>query len=195
MGLTSDSSKEHYDEAKEKKMAEYEETMRLIKEATGVSDINEVIAKFQSQGDTHNHLAQLQTQNELKIEELRQKKADVLSEFEELKYTGESKNTHSQRLIEDFQQHLDEVHSKTLDSKQKTERVTKLLTNTKAGIQHLCDKLEAIQIPDQPSKISMSDETVKQILDLCVSKLELLATSVQGKELPEVKILKYRIFF
>ncbi|KAJ3209926.1 hypothetical protein HDU67_005818 [Dinochytrium kinnereticum] len=192
LGLFQDPNKDHYDEVKEKKMAEYEEIMRLIKEATGVSNINEVIAKFQSQGDTHNHLSQLQKQNEARIEELKAKKSEILADFEDLKYTGESKNFHSQRTIEEFQTHLLDAQIRMQDAKHKYERLAKLLVNTKAGIQHLCDKLDTFQLqfnlevkPDKSPKPPSSDSTIKQVLDFCTAKLEMLANGVQGKELPE----------
>ena len=40
----------------------------------------------------------------------------------------------------------------------------------------------------------MSDESVRQILELCVAKLELLANNVQGKEIPEVRSKKNFFF-
>eukprot|EP00842_Homolaphlyctis_polyrhiza_P006364 jgi/Hompol1/6729/HPOL_005058-RA len=180
--------KEQYDEATEKQMAEYEETMRLIKEATGVSDINEVIAKFQSQGDTHTHLLQLQKANEARIEELKAKKVAILAEYEELKYTGESKHSHSRRMIEEFEKHLESSQARTEEAKQKYERAYKILTNSKAGVQHLADKFESIRLPDIPQKLDpVTDENVAQILQVCVKKLESLATSLSGKELPEAQ--------
>ncbi|KAL2912465.1 hypothetical protein HK105_208037 [Polyrhizophydium stewartii] len=184
----SNDDKEQYDEATEKKMTEYEETMRLIKEATGVSDINEVIAKFQSQGDTHAHLVQLQQANEARIEELKVKKAVILAEYEQLKFTGESKHSHSRRMIEDFQKHLDEGLARTEEAKQKYERAAKILTNAKAGVQHLADKLDSIRLPDVSQKLEhVRDENVAQILQTCVKKLESLALSLHGKELPEAQ--------
>ncbi|KAI8927052.1 hypothetical protein BC831DRAFT_504122 [Entophlyctis helioformis] len=190
--------KEQYDEATEKKMGDYEETMRLIKEATGVSDINEVIAKFQSQGDTHAHLVQLQQANEARIEELKSKKTHVLAEFEELKYTGESRHSNSRRMIEEFQQHLAVSHQRMEEARQKYERAAKVLTNAKAGVQHLTDKLDSIRLasalvphiasPDVPSTTeAVTDENVSQMLQGCVKKLESLALTLQGKELPEAQ--------
>ncbi|KAJ3240530.1 hypothetical protein HDU81_003413 [Chytriomyces hyalinus] len=180
-----DSNKEAYDEAKERKMSEYEETMRLIKEATGVSDINEVIAKFQSQGDTHKHLVQLQESNEARIEDLKKRKAEILAEHDTLKFSGEVKATHSQRLVEEFKTHLKDTQAHTQETKMRFERVAKLLNNTKAGIQHLCEKLETVNLPDKPPKLAMSDENVKPLLEVCISKLEQLTISLEGKELPE----------
>jgi vacuolar-type H+-ATPase subunit I/STV1 len=135
-----------YDEATEKKMSEYEETMRLIKEATGVSDITEVIAKFQSQGDTLFHLTNLQMANEKRIEQLKKKKAEVIKEYEWLRFTGEAKQSLSQRTLDEFTTHLEEANVKYVDSKLKYDRSLKILSNAKAGVQHLNEKLESIRL-------------------------------------------------
>ncbi|KAJ3129958.1 hypothetical protein HK098_007224 [Nowakowskiella sp. JEL0407] len=179
-----DLSKDHYDEAKEKKMSEYEETMRLIKEATGVSAINEVIAKFQGQGDTNAHLAQLQKQNEERIQELKKKKEDVRLEYEELQYSGELKHSHLKKTIEEFEEHLRLAQARMVDAKSKYERTSKLLNNAKSGIQHLYDKLECIPLVDKKS-VPMTDETAVTVLDMAVQKLDQLVTNLQGKEIPE----------
>jgi DNA repair exonuclease SbcCD ATPase subunit len=120
--------------------------MRLIKEATGVSDIQEIIAKFQSQGDTRAHLAHLQQQSEKRIEELKEKKAKVLAELDELKFSSESKRSHSSRLMQEFREHLVETQVQTNEAKLKCDRGVKLLENSKQGIKHLCSKLENIHL-------------------------------------------------
>lgn len=129
----------------EKKLAEYEEIMRLIKEATGVSDISEVIAKFQSQGETHAQLSQLQKANEAKIAELKEKKKALQVENEEMKFTGQTKYAHSQRTVEEFEAHLKDAEATYSEAKQKYERVLKILLNAKAGVQHLSDKLDILK--------------------------------------------------
>ncbi|KAJ3144846.1 hypothetical protein HDU89_007733 [Geranomyces variabilis] len=184
LAMSAEANKEQYDEAREKKIAEYDENMRLVKEATGVFDINEVISKYQSQGDTHEHLSQLQKANELRNEDLKKKKQAITAEYEELKYSGEAKHAHSRRMIEEMQQHLTEGEAKMVDAKVKYERVAKLMNNAKAGVQHLSAKVDGIQLPDS-APIKMSDDSVVQILDVCIRKLEHLANNVQGKELPE----------
>lgn len=140
------SNKEHFDEAKEKKLAEYEETMRLIKEATGVSDINDVITKFQSQGETHTHLKSLEEQNRAKIQELKEQRAAVMAEYDELKYSGESRHAASQRIIDEFQEHLEEAQKQCDEAKNKYEWISQLLNNARSGIQHLYNKLEGIKL-------------------------------------------------
>ncbi|KAJ3150956.1 hypothetical protein HDU86_006212 [Geranomyces michiganensis] len=184
LAMSAEANKEQYDEAREKKIAEYDENMRLVKEATGVFDINEVISKYQSQGDTHEHLSQLQKANELRNEDLKKKKQAITAEYEELKYSGEAKHAHARRMIEEMQQHLTEGEAKMVDAKVKYERVAKLMNNAKAGVQHLSAKVDGIQLPDS-APIKMSDDSVVQILDVCIRKLEHLANNVQGKEAPE----------
>lgn len=145
-------NKDHFDEAKEKKLAEYEETMRLIKEATGVSDVNDVINKFQSQGETHSHLKSLEEQNRARIQELKEQRAAIMAEYDELKYSGESRHAASQRIIDEFQEHLKEAEDKCDEAKNKYEWVSNLLTNAKAGIQHLYEKLEGIKLTPEGSE-------------------------------------------
>ncbi len=134
------------DEATEKKLAEYEETMHLIKEATGVSDITEVIAKFQSQGATLEQLSTLRKTNEERIDLLKKKKAEAVREYEALKFTGEAKQLHGQRTLEDFKKHIEEAQVKYQEAKQKYERSLRILSNAKSGVQHLNEKLESIHL-------------------------------------------------
>ncbi|KAI9014788.1 hypothetical protein BC832DRAFT_546480 [Gaertneriomyces semiglobifer] len=185
LAMTTEANKDQFDEARERKFLEFEENMRLIKEATGVSDINEVISKFQSQGDTHEHLTQLQKANEVRYEELKKKKANIVAEFDDLKYSGETKHAHSRRMAEEMQQHLAEAENRTAEAKAKFERVAKLMTNVKAGVQHLSDKVDVVQLPDTAPPAT-ADEDIPHMLERCLKKLEQLSNSLQGKELPEV---------
>jgi len=50
----------------------YEDAMRRIRDATGASDVSDVVQRFMSQKETQAHLTQLQRDNTEKIEQLRQ---------------------------------------------------------------------------------------------------------------------------
>lgn len=63
-------------EEQEKKISTYEEAMAKIKDATGVSDIQEVVQRFLSQGDTHKHLEQLKIDNEKMLARLKEEKVN-----------------------------------------------------------------------------------------------------------------------
>lgn len=75
-------------EAQRKKIDVYEEAFRKIKEATGVSDVNEVIQKIVSQEDQQNNLMELTKENQAKIEAMNEQKTRLKGEVEELKYSG-----------------------------------------------------------------------------------------------------------
>ncbi len=141
-----DFNKAQYDEIKEKKMTEFEEIIRLIKEATGVNNIHEVIAKLKSQGDTNSQLTQLKSLNETRIEELKKRKIEIQAEYEDLKYSGEAKSSNSESTLEELQKHATDTEVKMLESRQKHDRLSKLVVNLQSGIYHLYDKLELITV-------------------------------------------------
>lgn len=66
---------------------DFEHAFRQIKEATGVSDVNEVIQKIISQEDTQGNLHELAQENAAKIEALNQEKQRIKERVEELKYS------------------------------------------------------------------------------------------------------------
>ena len=63
-------------EEQERKITTYEEAMTKIKDATGVSDIREVVQRFLSQGDTQKHLEQLKLNNEKMLVRLKEEKVN-----------------------------------------------------------------------------------------------------------------------
>lgn len=158
-------------EEEQEKLNQYEEAFRKIKEATGVSDVQEVIQKFITQEDTHRNLVEMTKEAETKIDQLNAEKNDLKSKVEELKYSG-SGQLGSRRIVDEFETHLTEAQHQCDKNRQKYERVAKILINVKAGIEHLYDKLSVFKSDMQ--QISMSDETVVDILKQCESKLMLL---------------------
>ena len=158
-------------EEEQEKLNQYEEAFRKIKEATGVSDVQEVIQKFITQEDTHRSLVEMTKEAETKIDQLNSEKNDLKSKVEELKYSG-SGQLGSRRIVDEFETHLTEAQHQCDNNRQKYERVAKIVINVKAGIEHLYDKMSIFKSDMQ--QISMSDETVVDILKQCESKLMLL---------------------
>ena len=110
----------------------------------GVTNINEVLQKFQGQKETHSHLLELQQQNEARLKELKQKKLDTRKYFDELKYSGESKHSHSQRMMEECTEHLKVAEEKRKESRLKYQKVSKVLMDLRTGIKHLLERLEGV---------------------------------------------------
>jgi hypothetical protein len=156
------------DEAKAR-VTTFEEAMHKIQEATGVTDVQEVVHRFLVQGETQENLKRLQQENTELLARLRevrlhtygcykylfyimmQEHARVTKEFETLKYSGEARNTSNQRMLAEFEQHLSESQQKLNAAKENEGRSSKLLVDVKAGVDHLSDKLEklkAVCVPD-----------------------------------------------
>lgn len=62
------------EEEQEKKITTFEEAFIRIKEATGVSDVQEVVDRFRSQGETQKHLEELKTNNKKQLDRLKEEK-------------------------------------------------------------------------------------------------------------------------
>ena len=132
-------SKEH-----RRKIDVYESAFRKIKEATGVSDVNEVIQKIVSQEDTQNNLMELTRENQAKIEAMNEEKARLKSRVEEIKYSGPG-GGHRRKMVDDHEENLTQSAAKLERCRLKYERLAKILINVKAGIEHLSEKLESVR--------------------------------------------------
>eukprot|EP01028_Stygiella_incarcerata_P003683 TRINITY_DN1768_c0_g2_i1.p1 TRINITY_DN1768_c0_g2~~TRINITY_DN1768_c0_g2_i1.p1 ORF type:complete len:534 (-),score=207.60 TRINITY_DN1768_c0_g2_i1:417-2018(-) len=161
----------------EEQISKYEEMFRRIKEATGVSDVNEVIQKFLTQDDTQKNLEEMISDAQAKIEELNEEKGDLKTKLEELKYLG-SGAVGSRRIVDDFEANLSEATALSERNRQKYERVAKLLINVKAGIEHLREKLEPIRL--EVEEVPLRDETVVEVLAQCEQKLMFLKEKIAG---------------
>ena len=129
---------------KETKIASYEEAMRKIKDATGVTDISEVIEKLLSQENTQEHLSRLQGDCEKKIVELTEEKDKQQKVIHDLKYTGEGQGSSMGRIIDEFDERMQEATGKLKEAKIRAERSVELSRAASLGVQHLADKLEHV---------------------------------------------------
>lgn len=177
-------------EEQERKIMGYEEAMHKIKEATGVSDIQEVVQRFLLQGETQKHLEKLKFDNEKTLLRLREEKAKFQAEFENMKYSGEAKLSSGQRILEDMQAKLEECETNSTNSRMKLERMDRILLNVKAGIEHLSDKLISLKLPKGQGPVrltqSTADDYVIDLLAQCEQKLMKLMEDLDGKDVSEL---------
>ena len=83
----------------------FENAFRKIKEATGVSDVNEVIQKIESQEGTSSNLLALTKENQARIENLGENKEKLQKGVEEVKYSG-SGGGHRRKMVDDHEENL-----------------------------------------------------------------------------------------
>lgn len=155
-GVAGEEKKEH-----RSKIDIFESAFRKIKEATGVSDVNEVIQKITSQESTTDNLLNLSKENQTRLERLQAEHAVLKARVEELKYSG-SGGGHRRKLVDDHEQNLVLASTKLERAKLKYERLAKVLIGVKAGVEHLVDKMESVREDDQV--IVVTDETIVEAL-------------------------------
>jgi len=171
-----------FQQEEQQKLGDYAEAFARIKEATGVSDVNEVIQKFLTQEDTHKNLTGLTRENQTRIDTLMEERRKLRLQVEELKFSSGG-NVGRRQVIDDFETHLTEASEKYERNRTKFERMAKMLINMKAGIGHLSEKLNIIVLEGGEAPIEMSDETVEEVLQQCELKLsKLLARTRDGED-------------
>lgn len=155
-GVAVEEKKEH-----RSKIDIFESAFRKIKEATGVSDVNEVIQKITSQESTTDNLINLSKENQVRLEHLQAEHNALKARVEELKYSG-SGGGHRRKMVDDHEQNLVLASAKLERAKLKYERLAKVLIGVKAGVEHLVDKLESVRDDDQV--VVVTDETIVDAL-------------------------------
>jgi len=156
----------------------FEDAFKKIKEATGVSDVNEVIQKIVSQEDTQKNLKDLTFENQEKLEKLNQNKQKKSQKVDDIKYSGTS-GGHRRKMVDDEEEKLAQASTKLERNRLRYERIAKILINVKAGIAHLTDKLESVQ-PDH-HMMMMNDDTVVDILGGCETILVGLLNKISAE--------------
>jgi coiled-coil domain-containing protein 151 len=144
----------------------FENAFRKIKEATGVSDVNEVIQKIVSQEDTTENLISLTKENASKIETLNEQKRRLKSRVEEIKYSGVG-GGHRRKMVDDHEDQLANSAARLERSRLKYERLSKGLIAMKAGVGHLQEKVESVRDEVGGRKIDLADESVAEVLREC----------------------------
>lgn len=155
------------------KVSIFENAFRKIKEATGVSDVNEVIQKIITQESTTENLINVTKENQLKIESLNTLKKKIKNHVEELKYSGIGGGQH-RKMVDSYEDQLGNSSTRLERSRLKYERLNKIIISMKAGIGHLQDKLENFRQEIDGKNYIISDDTVSDALhecDLCFNML------------------------
>ena len=141
----------------------FENAFRSIKEATGVSDVNEVIQKIVSQESTTENLIALTRENQSKIEALNEQRRKIKARVEEVKYSGVG-GGHRRKMVDDHEDQLANASARLERARLKYERLNKVIIAMKAGVGHLQDKLEPVRDELGGKKIELNDETVAEVL-------------------------------
>uniref|UniRef100_A0A4W6F7E8 Outer dynein arm docking complex subunit 3 n=1 Tax=Lates calcarifer TaxID=8187 RepID=A0A4W6F7E8_LATCA len=170
----------------EKAISTFEEAFRRIKEATGVSDVQEIVERFISQKETHQHLEELKEENEKVLQQLKEQKELLNQQFQDMKYSGEAKLSSDQQMLEECEQQLQAQQQRCDAAKERLDWLVKTLSIVRAGVEHLADKLQHITLDTVADVSPDSDEFVLELMTQCELKLQLLQEELQGKDLAAI---------
>ncbi|KAL7690338.1 hypothetical protein Plhal304r1_c012g0045711 [Plasmopara halstedii] len=178
--ITQQRSSEEEKKEHRSKIDIFENAFRKIKEATGVSDVNEVIQKITSQESTTDSLMNLLKENQARLERLQDEHGGLKAHVEELKYSGSNGGGHRRKLVDDLEQKLSLASIKLEQAKLKYERLARILIGVKAGVEHLVDKMESICENEQVSVIT--DDIIVEALQESEVTLTLLLSRIKLAE-------------
>lgn len=137
--------------------------MHRIKQATGVSEINDVITKFATQSETYENLKDIKSQNEKKLLILTEKRQNVKDDLEKMKLDGLEALTRKQ--VEDKERQLAAAEQKHERQKEIHDKSKKKLLDLQAGIEHLSGKLQEIKLE------GFDHEDIENIHNITLSNL------------------------
>jgi len=159
----------------QKKITTYEEAFNRIKDSTGVSDMIQVVERFENQDSTRDRLEEMQEANKAKLTRLEEEREKLEKELERLKFTGETKLSSGQKVLEEFEEHLRSEEKRLKLCRARLNKLSKLLIQVKAGIEHLFEKLQAIKLEQSHvpgTKVPpTSDEYVLDLVSRCEERL------------------------
>jgi hypothetical protein len=157
------------------KIAAYEAAFQQIKEATGVSDVNEVIQRFLLQEETHQNLLSMTRESQGKIEELQQHVEEEKRLVMAAEYSLASGGAELATGAQDGNSGATIAAQKALGkARERWKKLLKTSVNTKSAVQHIVDVLEPLREKDEVVA-PMSDDTLLQHLQFAESKLQLIA--------------------
>eukprot|EP00106_Octopus_bimaculoides_P020508 XP_014787950.1 PREDICTED: coiled-coil domain-containing protein 151-like [Octopus bimaculoides] len=167
-------------EEQQQKISTYEEAFRRIKEATGVSDTMVVIV----------FLFRLVVSLNRPFNIIGICVYIVVGIFGVM-WFGETKLSRGQRMLEEFQEKLQEEETSRSEIENKLEKMSKILLQVKSGIDHLADRLSHLKTPKgytASTKLSpSSNEYVLDQLALCEEKLLKLMDDFHDVDLEKVQ--------
>jgi chromosome segregation ATPase len=159
----------------EERLFKYETAYKTIRDATGITDVNDLLYKYVHQEETHRNLEQMIREAQSRIDQLNVEKSELTAKLDDLRYSG-SGQLGSRRIVEEFEIHLQEAGHTREANGERYEHLAKLLIDLKAGVEHLVEKLAAFRPEMTPPPVS--DETVVDVLKLLEQKLVSLADEV-----------------
>ncbi|KAL7061108.1 hypothetical protein AAHC03_09500 [Spirometra sp. Aus1] len=186
----------------------FEDMFAIIKDATGVSDVEKMVKRMESLGETLDHLTKMQNDAGVTIQKLREERDKLRTELEEMKYNGEAELNSNQKLLNEYVSQAEQESVGLTQVENELTEATYLLVRCKSGIQQIVQKLKSIRVdtPETPEEgeggtppgetdATTSDPT-SALLKLCSAKVQKLIAELSEVDVEEqLKQLNNAEFF
>ena len=163
-------------EEETRRMLEYAEVYRKIKEFTRAANKDEVIAKWDELDENTDAFRQRKQSAQAHLEQLTAQRADLRRRLDDTKYSGTAQ-VGSRRIIDEFETHLDVARNALKKDLEACDESNKLVASVRAGVLHLSSKLSLFEQEDRPT----ADDTIG-ILAHCDAKLQRLVEDLLASE-------------
>ncbi|KAK3534085.1 hypothetical protein QTP86_001163 [Hemibagrus guttatus] len=135
----------------------------------------------------HTHLEKMKLQNKPALQRLKEERDAVHTQYQDLKYSGDTKLTHWRRVMEECVSQLQREQHKQDAAKETVEKLTHTLKTVRTSVTYLCYKLKYIKLQDAP--VQRGCESPLDVLDLLQEaelKLMQLQDELQGHDIHRV---------
>lgn len=153
----------------------YEEAFARMKKAAGVSDVDEVVRRFETQEETTKHLLELQNRAEREIRDLGAVKEKLEAEWELVKFMGQEENTELREKMEDLEDKIGIEQDRKKEAEESLKARNKLLVGIREGLDHMVRTLfvnETTGVPTTRNSL--------ELLHISTDKLSKLMTRLSG---------------
>jgi hypothetical protein len=160
-------------------LQKFEEGFAKLKEATGVQHVDEVLEKITENETNHTNLVQLSQENAAKLEALAAERDALKARVEEIRYTGAGSRSGARKIVDELEKKMTQSTRRLEKSREKYERVQRVVIDSKAGIEHLLQKLRATG--EIHAAVALTDETVPDVLFECQEALVSIVDRLRGR--------------
>ncbi|RKP00281.1 hypothetical protein CXG81DRAFT_27005 [Caulochytrium protostelioides] len=183
-------TKEHVDSATERQVQQYSDQLRTIRDVTAALENDGIVASFREQGQTRAYLEQLLQAGYARRVAAKEALALVATTLSGLDVAQTQRQAHTKALVEDLLGKIAQTQVVRHATRIRTDRAAAELAAVVAGVQHLVEKLEVVTVAEKQTRMVVNDANVQLAFQRCAEKVHLLASGLQGREIPESPALK-----
>lgn len=173
LSLASEQDKVHNTK---KKILTCEDAYRMIRIATNVEDMDEVICRIKAQKGKTDGLNKQLSELEYQRERVKEEIAKLGKQFTEMKYSGEQEVSRGQAVLAKLLDLLDKEEASGAKTDEDLVRAANVLVSIRSGVSSLLTKLDEVKLRAPEHNYTQGD--VFDQMDLCWKKMEHLLARV-----------------